>query len=500
MIAISIAAPTISETLRRVHLAEPLADFIEFRLDYLTDLSLADPLPVVERMIHATTRPVILTFHGDRIAASFQEQVALWRTLFKLALQERVYFDLDLRLVEWFESRTNPVPWPNVIVSHHDFEETPATLPGTFERMKSTPAAILKIATNAADISDNLAIFELLERARIDERRLIGLAMGEAGIMTRILSPAYGGFLTFASLAPEEKTAPGQFTAEELCRLYHIRDLSVTTKVAGVIGDPVGHSLSPALHNAAYARLGLDWVYLPFLVRHLGRFMCDFVKPATRRMKWDLRGLSVTIPHKVEIVRYLDGLDSCAERAEAVNTVVVESGRLIGYNTDVEGAMNPLRKRVDLKGSRTVLLGAGGAARAVGYGLKQAGAQLTILARDAVKAGALADRLGAQAGLIDDLSKHDYDVLINATPVGMGKAAGETPVPSELLRSGAIVFDLIPRREDTRLLKDARAAGCITIDGLEMLVCQAALQFGLWTRQEAPIETMMQTAYGDSSL
>jgi 3-dehydroquinate dehydratase/shikimate dehydrogenase len=318
------------------------------------------------------------------------------------------------------------------------------------------------------------------------------LTMGFDGLMSRILSPAWGGFLTFGSLQPEERTAPGQITAQELHDLYRVPALSAETAVAGVIGHSVQHSLSPRLHNAAYRRLGLDWVYVPLLVRDLKPFMNDFVIPGSRQVEWNLRGLSVTIPHKVEIVSYLSGLDWLAREVGAVNTVVVKQGKLIGYNTDVEGAMRPLRQRLSLNGTRAVLLGAGGAARAVGVGLKKEGADVLILARDVSRARALAQRLGVEAGALSDLANAEYDVLINATPLGMGDSQEETPAPAHGLRPGKIVFDLVARLESTRFLRQAQAVGCTTINGLEMLVHQAAMQFELWTQQEPPIEIMFE--------
>lgn len=496
-IAISIAAPTLQEALSRIPEAESLADVIEFRLDSLMDLPLDNALPGVRQLVEATNLPVILTFHVHTrrpggFIPTLEQQVAFWRSLFALAGGRPIYFDLDLRLAEWFHSMKEPVPWKNVIVSYHNFKETPTTLMEIYKRMKAMPAGILKIATQAQNISDNLSLFTLCQQAQRQQKPIIGLAMGDAGVMSRILSPVWGGILTFGSLRPGEQTAPGQLTAKELRHVYRVPELSDAWHITGIIGNPVAHSLSPQLHNAAYKHLHLDWVYLPLLVTDLRRFMGEFVNPSSRRWRWNLRGLSVTIPHKVEILSYLDQLDPVAECVGAVNTVVVESGRLVGYNTDVEGAMRPLRERLDLKGIRAVVLGAGGAARAVGFGLRQAGAQVQILARNLASARELAARLGGQAGSLADVATVEYDVLINATPVGLPEFSQNSLVPTSALRPGTIVFDLIPRRETTPLLKEAQAAGCRTISGLEMLVYQAAQQFELWTHQSAPLEVMFQ--------
>jgi 3-dehydroquinate dehydratase/shikimate dehydrogenase len=499
-IAIPIASRRLEEAIERVSQAERLCDVIEFRLDYLSDLSLDDPVADVNRLIEATRSAIILTRHlsrrrQDEPDSDFHQQVVFWKSLFSLGHRRPIYFDLDLKLAEWFSSAQDPVPWDQVIVSYHNFDETPAALPEIYRRMAATPAAIFKIATQAQDISDNIRLFALLNQAKRESRPMICLGMGEAGVMSRILSLAWGGLITFASLSADEQTAPGQLAADELQHLYRVRALTMESKITGIIGGSVRHSLSPLLHNGAYRHLGLDWVYLPLLVKDLRQFMTEYVIPPTRRMNWDLRGLSVTIPHKVEILKYLDRVDSMAEQIGAVNTLVVEDGRLVGYNTDVEGAMRPLLQRLDLRGSRAVVLGAGGAARAVGFGLAREGADLRILARNPAQARELAIRLGGTSGSLQDLAEDEYDVLINATPLGMGDSPDETPVPVHRLRSGTIVFDLVARRPETKLLRDARAAGCHTISGLEMLVYQAVGQFERWTNLKAPVEVLFQAVW-----
>jgi shikimate dehydrogenase len=199
-------------------------------------------------------------------------------------------------------------------------------------------------------------------------------------------------------------------------------------------------------------------------------------------------------------MKFVAVLDPVAEQVGALNTLVMDGDNIIGYNTDVEGAMRPLRQRIEVRGARVVMLGAGGAARAVGFGLQREGARITVLARDVAKATDVAGRLNAQAGSINDLSQYDYDILINATPVGMGRETAVTPVPTHLLKPGTVVFDLVASRRETQLLHDARAAGCVAINGLEMLVHQAARQFELWTGRTAPVETMFKSVGFSSRL
>lgn len=497
-IAIPIAAPTRGEALRRAGHAEALADVIEFRLDYMSDFSPTDPISTARSLVQATARPVILTYHPaltrrPEQVPPFQEQIGCWQALFSLAGIGRVYFDLDLQLARWFHSTGKPLPWDRVIASYHNFTETPHPLLPVYEQLAATPAAILKIATHAQVISDNLRLFEVLARAEQDHRPLIALTMGDAGFMSRVLSPAWGSLLTFGALTREEATAPGQLTADELIRLFRVRQLHQDVHIAGVIGNAVQHSLSPLIHNTAFQHLSLDWVYLPLLVTDLSVFMRDFVRRSTRRMNWNLRGLSVTIPHKVEAIRFVDALDPVAEQVGALNTLVVDGERLIGYNTDVEGAMRPLRQRIQLRGAHAVVLGAGGAARAVCFGLYREGARVTVLARNVAKAATMARQFNAQVDSLAALARHQYDVLINTTPVGMHETDPATPVPTDLLIPGTVVFDLVARREPTPLLHAASAVGCTVIGGVEMLVYQAAQQWQLWTDRTAPIEVMLKS-------
>jgi shikimate dehydrogenase len=269
------------------------------------------------------------------------------------------------------------------------------------------------------------------------------------------------------------------------------------TTVCGVIGDPVDHSMSPAMHNAAFRKLGLDFAYLPFRVLRgdLGRAI-----DALRALH--IRGLNVTIPHKVAVMPLLDRLDPVAERIGAVNTIVNENGVLTGYNTDAGGFLKPLEKRgVQVRGKSVAMIGAGGAARAIAFALVEGGAHLVVLNRSDRNLAELCDRLAGanvEAMNLDGASLRStidrVDVLVNATPVGMTPAIDETPVAPDLLRRGLLVYDIVYNPPRTRLLTDASAAGGKTIGGLDMLVWQAALAFEKWTGQPAPVPLMKSTA------
>ncbi len=355
--------------------------------------------------------------------------------------------------------------------------------------MAATPAAVVKIVTQANRISDCLRIFELIDHAK-GKKPLIALAMGFPGLVTRALALSRGVMLTFGSIRRGAESAPGQPTVVELRDLYRVKELSRESEIFGVIGNPVSHSRSPLMHNAALKSLNRDGVYLPFEVDDVASFVRDFVHPRTRKLDWNLRGLSVTIPHKLSIIPFLEVVDATAKAIGAVNTVVIEGDELHGYNTDVIGAMKPLDELLDVRGARVAVIGAGGSARAICYGLSQREADVTIFARDVKKAQPLADEFRTRTAPIESFNGQT-DIVINCTPIGMrDHSEGRSPIVMESLKNVNVVYDLIYTPEETALLRDAKLAGCRTLGGLAMLVGQAAEQFRLWTGSEAPVDVM----------
>jgi 3-dehydroquinate dehydratase / shikimate dehydrogenase len=316
------------------------------------------------------------------------------------------------------------------------------------------------------------------------------LGMGLAGIATRVLCLSRGTLLTFAALRAGAESASGQPTVKELAQRYRARELSATSEIYGVMGYPVGHSRSPLMHNAALQNAKRDGIYLPLEVDDAVSFVRDFVHPQTKKLDWNLRGLSVTIPHKLAVMPLLDALDATAQRVGAVNTIVVEGERLVGYNTDVAGAMQPLEAQIELRGARVAVLGAGGSARAVCYGLSERGAVTTVYARDVSKAQTLADEFNATGASLAEFTG-ECDIVINCTPIGMkGVGEGASPVPAESLRGVKLVYDLVYNPEMTQLLSDAQSAGCVTLGGLTMLTTQACEQFRLWTGEVVSMKLM----------
>jgi 3-dehydroquinate dehydratase/shikimate dehydrogenase len=384
------------------------------------------------------------------------------------------------------------------IVSYHDMTGHPEDVGAIDARLSAAHTDATKIAVSTSDATDSIKLWNLLDQ----HNGFIPVGMGEAGIWTRILSLAHGAFLTYAGLDESGATAPGQLTAREMIELYRVKKLDLETKVYGVIGNPVSSSLSPVIHNAAFAASGINAVFIPLLVKDLDAFMSRMVLPATREVELNFCGFAVTMPHKQTIIKYLDGLDPVATAVGAVNTVALVGGKFMGYNTDVDGFIEPLARHFgDLHGARVAVLGAGGAARACIYGLKQSGAEVSVLARNESKAEALARELAVNGSSLSKIknqnSKIPFDIVVNATPLGMkGQLSDQTPLTAEELGGVKFVFDLVTRPDDTPLIREANAAGVPTTGGQEMLIAQAIKQFEIWTGRSAA-ESVMKEAVLD---
>jgi 3-dehydroquinate dehydratase/shikimate dehydrogenase len=333
--------------------------------------------------------------------------------------------------------------------------------------MRATGAEVVKLAVTASRLSDALPLLDLGRRgARYAPTIVIG--MGDAGIATRVLAAHFGSRWTYAG----QGIAPGQLSPQRLLGEFAFRQITDRTEVYGVVGSPVMHSVSPAMHNAAFRSERIDAIYLPLAAADVD----DFLQFATA---CGLRGASVTVPFKVELFDRLDEPDAVSRRVGAVNTIRYRDGRWQGTNTDVAGFLGPLRGRVRLAGARVSVLGAGGAARAVGAALVAEGSRVTIFGRNQSRVAETARRVGAEIG--DGVEPEGgWDLLINTTPLGMTPNVDATPFPSARF-DGRLVYDLVYNPPRTRLLREAHAAGCDTIGGLDMLVAQAQEQSEWWT-------------------
>jgi 3-dehydroquinate dehydratase/shikimate dehydrogenase len=458
----------------------PVADMYEVRADLAPrNLSLL-------ALLRARTRPLLYTCRSRSEGGGMDDaDPARARLLLEAIRRGFDYVDIEHRsgLRDLMAAKAGR----GLVVSVHDFETTPGDLDGLYAAMVAQGADVVKIAVTPRSFADVARLLALAGRVREKgPRPLVPIAMGPLGLLTRILAGRYGAPFTFAC-ADGEAMAPGQIPAALMANLYRVREVTPATRVYGVLGVDVTRSLSPALHNRAFAITGLDAVYVPLQAEALEPFVEAL--PVL-----GISGFSVTRPYKTAILRYLFDVEEWAAAAGSVNTVVVREGLLYGSSTDGEGVLRPLRAKIALQGRRVVILGAGGAARAAAFALREAGALVSILARDKAKAAELAASVGGGHDDMEALGLHPFDVLINATPLGSGAAPGRTPVHVTLHRKAAVVFDMVYEPRETRFLRDAQAAGSVTIDGLEMLVAQGAAQFEAWTGQRAPVDAMLQAA------
>ena len=371
-----------------------------------------------------------------------------------------------------------------LLVSFHDFTRT-KSLPQAAARIKAFAPEFVKVVSTARTLADNLEVLRLIEDLSV-HTQVVGIAMGEEGIVSRVLGPREGGVFTFAAPDEGEGTAPGQTSLRTLRELYRVEQLDQATRVFGVAGNPIGHSLSPLMHNTAFRKEGVNAVMLPLKAKSLEDLL-------TLVRELPLAGVAVTMPLKQEVLPHLANMDPLTALIGACNTLRTGAdGKLYGFNTDVAGVVRPLERRLKLKGARIAVLGAGGAARAAIFGLVAEGAEVFIVNRTHETAQALARKAKAKALKHEQLKKQHFDVLLNTTPCGMKGVAQQLPIAEDELNA-ALVFDMVYNPRETPLLKLAASKGIATIGGLEMFVQQGARQFEIWTGKPAPEAEMQRT-------
>jgi len=365
-----------------------------------------------------------------------------------------------------------------LLISFHDFSRT-KNLDHAAHRIQAFEPDFTKVVSTARQLSDNLAVLRLIESRSLSSH-VVGIAMGEEGLMSRVLGPRAGAAFTFASANDgAEATAPGQVSARAMLDLYRLDQLDQATRIFGVAGNPIAHSLSPAMHNAAFRREVVNAIMLPLKVRIL-----DDLLTVARELP--LAGIAVTMPLKQEVLPHLANMDSLTARIGACNTLRTGAdGKLYGFNTDVAGVVRPLEKRLKIPGARNVMLGAGGAARAAIFGLVEQGAEVFVVNRTHEKAVALARKAKAKSLKQELLAKTRFDALINTTPCGMTGVKQPLAIKENELNAG-LVFDMVYNPMETPLIKLARSRGIPVIGGLEMFVQQGARQFEIWTGKPAP--------------
>jgi len=481
MICVSIA-----RTRQRMMVAEHQAiaergcELVEWRVDYLQRHS------DVLKLLPSRPTPVIFTVRrppdGGRWSGTEEERQVLLRSAIVAGVD---YIDLE----DDIAAKIPRYGKTKRIISHHNFTETPGELEGIHARMTKLNPDIIKLVTMANSPSDCARMLKVVETAQVPT---IGFCMGEFGMFSRILCGKYGAPFTYASISREREVAPGQLTFDELKKLYRFDQITAQTPVYAVLGDPIGHSLSPLLHNRELAKQKLPGVYVPI------RLPADQMESSLKALQsLQIQGFSVTIPHKEAIAAKFPAGEELVKKLGAANTLYLSDGGWKTANTDYHAAMDSLQEILKpdeaIAGKRCLVLGAGGAARAIAFGLVQAGGAVVIAGRTQARAKVLSEELGCRFVSWENRGAEYADILVNCTPQGMSPNFDETPYEEHWLRDEMIVFETIYNPEQTLLLKMARQRGCRTVSGVEMFVRQAAGQFQFFTGKPASLESLRET-------
>ncbi len=493
-ICVSVFAEKADELISLLRRAETVADVVELRFDGLDpeNIRIAFEQLSSPKQILLTMRP---KEQGGLSPRNLTDRVGFWMeyALHRMIDHGSIWIDHEHDLIQ----SKDFMFWVDqcfVVRSRHYLEtETVVDLNKAYDTVVSD-AEVGKIAVTTKDVTDALGVWKLLMKANEAGRRAIPIAMGEAGKWTRILGPAHGAFMTYASLETGSETAPGQISAEDMVDVFRVRELDKDTEVYGIIAGDTTYSASPWMHNAAFKAAKLNAVFVPLQVTDLDRFMKRMVLPDSREVELNFKGFSVTNPHKQTVIEHLDEVDEVAGRIGAVNTVKIEDGKLHGYNTDAEGFISTLKAAYgDLQEARVALFGAGGAARACIATLKDEGAVVSVFARNEEKGAALAEEFESvyEGSAGDRQMADDFDIVVNATPLGTaGSNSNFTPLTAAQLGGLKLVYDLVYNPPETRLMREAAAAEVPAVGGLDMVIAQGARQFEIWTGRKAPLREM----------
>jgi 3-dehydroquinate dehydratase/shikimate dehydrogenase len=484
-VCVAIVGSTPAEMIEKATSVVKETPFLEFRLDYLEKPLLA--LPKLKQFFADNTAATAIATcrraaNGGKFTGTIAAELEI---LFKAADAGFHLVDIELQSAESIKKaglqklRETGIA---LIVSYHDFNAT-KDLDGIYARIAPFNPDFVKIVPTAKALVDNVTLIRFLERMN-DHTNIIGICMGDAGVISRVLGVRAGSAFTFAAATPGEETGPGQIAARTLIETYRIEHVDAATKVYGVAGNPIRSSLSPVMMNTAFRRETVNAVYLALQTTRLS----DLLKLVH---EIPVQGVSITMPLKQEILPHLEQTDPLSAKIGAVNTIRLLDGKLYGFNTDVAGIVGPLEKRMSLRGAKVLVLGAGGAARAAVFGVRDRGAEVFILNRTAETAQKLARQSGSKTIRKEALAKTSFDAIINATPVGMaGNKAPQILEAKDL--NTRLVFDLVYNPLETPLIHMARQQSIPIITGVEMFVQQGARQFEIFTGKPAPEEEMFR--------
>lgn len=485
-VCVAIAASSPQEMMEKASATARENPFLEFRLDYLPKPE--DGIPKIRKFLYELGEVTAIATcrrapNGGKFKGSIRAELDILRKAIEAGCD---LIDIEIETVEAMkpaELQRIRSLGAALIISYHDFKTT-GNLDKVFERIEKFRPDYMKVVSTATCLADNVKMMRFLERTS-DRANMIGICMGEQGLISRVLGVRAGSVFTFASASPGEETGPGQLAARALHEIYRVDEVSPATKVYGVVGNPVAHSLSPLIHNLAFRRETVNGVFLALQATDMNDVL-------TLVREIPLHGLAVTMPFKGEILKHLANSDNLSEKIGACNTVVrAHDGKLYGFNTDVAAILRPLERRLPLDGARVLVMGAGGAARAAVFGLKDKGAEVTVVNRTPEAAQKLAKQAKAKTIKYEQLAKANFDVILNATPIGMRGHKPQSWLNPEQLNA-RLVFDMVYNPIETPLLRMAREKGLAVITGVEMFVQQGARQFEIWTGKPAPEDEMLR--------
>jgi 3-dehydroquinate dehydratase / shikimate dehydrogenase len=460
-------------------------DLIELRIDYIKDINITK----LDKILKNISKEIIITCRSKEFGGKYKGSEINRIKLLKHAISKNVkYIDIEI------ESDINDVnnliknkDNTKIILSHHNFDNTPPIneLQKKYDQMNLLNPNLIKIVTFANSINDCFTIFRLLK----DKHNLIGLCMGIKGNITRILAQKFNSYITYASVNKGKESAPGQLSINDLMNIYNFKNINIKTKILGVIGEHAENSKSKYMHNSNFKKLNLNYVYIPFIVNpnELESFMINF-------REFNFRGAAVTVPHKELIVNLIDNLDKTAKEIGATNTLVNNENNITGHNTDYYGAITALKEKTNIKDKKVLVIGAGGAARAMIYGLNIEKAKTTIINRTYEHAKKLGIEFDVEYDRIENLYKYlnNTNIIINTTSVGMNPNPNNCIIPKEIFPNNKIIMDIVYNPVETILIKLAKQNDCLTITGDKMLAYQAIGQFQKWTNTDPDFDLMLK--------
>lgn len=469
MICISIAPKSMRQAELLIDKASKKTELVEIRLENINNLNL-------EKIVTTSRVKKIITIRpNDNYSKG--ERIALLSEAIRLGAE---YVDIELdsgnAAVKNILDETKKYN-TKVILSYHNFKKVPRNLERIYEKLKLFQADIIKIAVFANDITDNLQIFKLLNRAKKERVNLIALCLSEKGEISRIFASKFGSYLTYCSLDEGLETATGQISIDKMERVFNYHQINKKTKIFGLAGNPISHSKGVYFHNEYFFKKKANAVYVNILVGDFKNFISLYKKYFS--------GLSITIPFKEVASKSVDQLSDEAKNIKSINTIIKKNNKLFGYNTDAEALLKIL-KDANTRGKAAAILGTGGTARTAIYCFKKTGANVIIFGRNSSKAKMLAKEFDCSYSNLKSLTekfveKDKIDILINTTTIGMLPNINSMPISPKILNKNMLVVDFVYTPSNTKLIKSAIKKGCKTINGLEIFEKQAKLQQKLFT-------------------